>query len=119
MHRIPEGTDFSPLLGSEVTSISLGMHEINLCFHPEGSIRMEGAWSLKNQDGATVDTAMEHADRETWQVHKILGKKITSCVAQAKDRLVIQFEDYTLEIEDDSDHYECFAIEHPKLKLYV
>ncbi len=119
MHRIPKGLDLSPLVGLEITSLSIGQHEVILRFHPEGSVRMEGAWTLKDKKGIIIDESMEHADRDSWRIHKLLGSKIAKCVVRDGQHLDVHFDDYVLEIEDDSDHYETFAIEHPALKLYV
>ena len=119
MHRIPKSLDLAPLLGLEVIQVAIGHNEVIFNFHPEGMIRVEGGWVLKAEDGAVIDLSMEHADRDAWRVHKIIGCKIVKCMVRDDQHLDIFFDGAVLEIQDDSDHYETFAIEHPALKLYV
>lgn len=119
MHRFSKSLDLAPLCGLEVIQVGIGQNEVIFCFHPEGAIRLEGAWILKDEHGAVIDRSMEHADRDAWRVHKVLGRKIAKCVVRDDRHLDIFFDGAVLEIEDDSDHYETFAIEHSALKLYV
>lgn len=119
MRRIPKSLDLAPLLGLEVIQVAVGLNEVIFRFHPEGVIRLEGAWMLKDEAGAVIDRSMEHAARDAWRVHKALGRKIEKCVVRDDRHLDVFFDGAVLEIEDDSDHYETFAIEHSALKLYV
>ncbi|MBI2512552.1 MAG: hypothetical protein HYV96_11265 [Opitutae bacterium] len=119
MHRIPKSIDLTPLLGLEVMQIAISQNEVIFRLHPEGEIRLEGAWILKRGDKTVIDRSMEHAKRDAWCVHEILGNKITRCVVRDERHLEVHFADAVLEIEDDSDYYETFAIEHSALKLYV
>jgi hypothetical protein len=119
MHRIPKSLDLAPLCGLEVIQVAIGQNEVILRFHPEGAIRLEGAWILKDADGAVIDRSMEHADRDAWRVPKVLGRKIMQCVVRDDRHLDVFFDGAVLAIEDDSDHYETFSIEHSALKLYV
>ena len=119
MHRIPKSLDLAPLCGLEVVQLAIGQNEVTLLFHPEGAIRLEGAWVLKGADGAVIDRSMEHGDRDAWRAHKVIGRKIVQCVVRDERHLDVFFDGAVLEIEDDSDHYETFAIEHSSLKLYV
>jgi hypothetical protein len=99
--------------------VAISHNEVILCFHPEGAIRLEGVWILKGEDGAVIDRSMEHAERDVWRVHKVLGRKIVRCVVRDDRHVDVFFEGSVLEIEDDSDHYETFSIEHSALKLHV
>lgn len=119
MHRIPKSLDFTPLRGLEVIQVAIGENEVIFRFHPEGAIRLEGAWILKDDAGAVIDRSLKHEARDAWRVHKILGRKIETCVVRDDRHLDVFFDCAVLEIEDDSDHYETFAIEHSALKLYV
>ena len=119
MNRIPKGLDLTPLRGLEVIQVAIGQYEVILQFHPTGAITLEGAWVLKDKEGTLVDQSMEHSARDAWRIHKIIGRKISECVVKDDRHLDVHFEDLVLEIEDDSDHYETFSIEHPMLKLYV
>jgi hypothetical protein len=119
MNRIPLSLDLSPLVGLEIIQVSIGQNEVILVFHPAGFIRLEGDWILKENDGRIIDQSMEHSERDAWRIHKIIGSKISECIIRDERHLDILFDGYILEIEDDSDHYETFAIEHPLIKLYV
>ena len=119
MHRIPKSLDLAPLLGLEVIQVEIGQNEVIFNFFPDGMIRLEGGWILKGEDGTVIDHSMEHAARDAWRVHKVLGCKIVKCVVRDDQHLDIFFDGAVLEIQDDSDNYETFAIEHPALKLYV
>lgn len=119
MNRIPKDLDLSPLCGLEVIQVAIGHNEVILQFHPTGTITLEGAWTLKDKEGGIVDQAMEHSQRDAWRIHKVIGRKILKFVIKDERRLDVHFEGFVLEIEDDSDHYETFSIEHPTLKLYV
>lgn len=118
MHRFKHDTDFSPLLGSEVVQVCIGQNEVILNLHPVGFLRIEGDWTLA-EEGRVVDRWCEFADRTEWRIPALAGRKILGVVVRDDRHLEIQFERATLVIEDDSDHYEAFAVEHPALKLYV
>lgn len=91
MHRLPKSLDLTPLCGLEVIQVIIGQNEVILLFHPEGVIRLEGAWILKDEDGAVIDRSMEHADRDAWRVHKVLGRKIMQCVVRDERYLDVFF----------------------------
>jgi hypothetical protein len=119
MHRIPHDLDLSVMRGLEVTQIATGQHQVIVRFSPEGSITLEGSWVLKDNVGKIIDRSMEHSDRASWSLHKLLGKKVEGWKVKHSQHLDVFFGDLTLEIEDSSDRYESFSIVHSGLKLYV
>lgn len=119
MNRIPRNTDLSFLHGLEVIQVCLGQHEIILRLHPEGAIRVEGAWLLKDGTGCVIDRKTEQSIRESSKLHKLLGRTITNCSVRDETHLDVYFGTWVLELEDDSNQYETFAIEHSAMKLYV
>jgi hypothetical protein len=99
--------------------VAIGEHELIIRFHPEGAITIEGHWLLKDERGVIIDRSIEHADRNSWSIPKILGKNISKCEVKDDRHLVIFFGGLELQIEDSSDQYESFTVEHAGLKLYV
>jgi hypothetical protein len=119
MHRIPHDLDLSPIRSLEVTQISVGQHEVIISFSPEGSITLEGGWVLKDKSGTVIDRSMEHSDRDSWSLHKILGKRVEGWEVKDSQHLDISIGDFTLEIEDSFDRYESFSIIHPGIQVHV
>jgi hypothetical protein len=119
MHRITSDIDLSPLIGLEVTQVGVGRFEMILSLHPEGSITIEGEWTLRETSGAVVDRKMEHSQRGVWRLPVLLGKKILRCTVKNETHLEIEFNGFVLDLEDSSKQYESFSINHPALKLYV
>ena len=119
MNRIPLVLDLSALVGLEVIQVAIGQYEVIIQLHPIGAIRLEGGWTLKDKDGRLIDHSMEHSERDAWRIHKIIGSKISECIVRDEKHLDISFDGFSLEIEDDSDQYETFSIDHPLVKLYV
>ncbi len=119
MNRIPLNLDLSPLVGLEIIQVSIGQNEVILVLYPVGFIRLEGDWFLKDKDGRIIDQSMEHSSRDAWRIHKVIGCRISESIIKDERNLDILIDCYILQIKDDSDHYESFAIEHPSLKLYV
>jgi hypothetical protein len=119
MNPFPKDLDFAPLVGLEVIQISIGQNEVIIRFNPVCSILLGGNWKLKDKQGVVIDRSMEHSERDSWRIHKLLGRKIDDCVVVDERHLDILFDGFDLEVEDDDDHYETFSIEHPLLKLYI
>jgi len=119
MHRIPHDLDLSAMRGLEVAQIAIGQHEVIIKFTPEGSITLEGGWVLKDKLGDVIDRSMEHSDRDSWALHKILGAKVEGWKVKDSQHLDVFFGELTLEIEDSFDRYESFSIVHPGVRLYV
>jgi len=119
MNRIPIDLDLSPLIGLEIIQVAIGQNEVVIQLYPTGAIRLEGSWMLKDKGGEIIDQSMDHSEREVWRIHKIIGRKILDCIVRDEKHLDLLFDDFILQLEDDSDHFETFSIEHLSLKLYV
>jgi hypothetical protein len=119
VHRFPPNLDLGPLLGLEVVQVAIGQNEVIVIFAPQGMMRLEGAWVLRDREGEEIDRSTEHSIRDAWRVPRLLGRKLSGFVLRDESTLVLSFDGVRLEIEDDSDHYETFAFEHPLLTFYV
>jgi len=112
MHGVPADLDLSFLHEGELVQLCLGLHEIQLHFHPLGHITIEGAWLLLDTEGRLIDGGPSSDHRATSQLHRLLGKKVVSSEVFPPESFVLRFtEGYALQVRDDSDAHESFSID--------
>jgi len=115
MHGVPADLDLSRYIGSSL--IWIGLCEFQICFDfmreggdPPG-ITVEGAWQLRDSSNNLIDQATENRVRESYRLHKLLGRTVTSSSVDAPLSFSLTFDDgHRLEIFDDSTQYESFSI---------
>ena len=112
MHGIPADLPLDRFLGLELVQICLGEHQLQLRFHPAGSISIEGHWELHDPSGALVDSAHEHSERESFRIHRLLSTAVVRFSIAAPHSFTLFFASgLTLIIFDDSKHYETISVE--------
>jgi hypothetical protein len=112
VYGVPENLDLSHFIGKTLTPIPLGEFQIQFCFHPTGTISVEGDWELVDSQGALVDRAMENAARSEYRVHRLLGQDVISFEIDAPRSLSLKFTSgLVLRIFDNSPAYESFSIQ--------
>ena len=112
MHSIPADLPLERFLGHDLAQICLGEHQLQLRFHPSGSISIEGHWELHDQAGALVDSAQEHRARESYRIHRLLSTAVVRASVAAPHSFTLFFASgLALTLFDDSKHYETIAME--------
>ena len=112
--------DLGFLVGLEVTQICVGQNELILRCHPIGAITIEGEWRLLNTEGVEVDQRIDHSERETSRIHKLLGERIDEYKIVSDRLLELRFSGgWVLLVEDSSDQYESFSIQYKDFSLFV
>jgi len=77
MYGVPPDLPIQPFVGRELNQICLGRFQIHLNCSGTGSIRVEGYWELRDSTGVLVDAARDHADRDSYRLHRIIDVPIT------------------------------------------
>jgi len=119
MYGVPADLDLTFLKDAELTQICLGQYQVQLHFHPIGSISVEGRWELFNSTGLLIDQSHEgnrQGDesnrRLPYQLHLLLGQRVTGFEVSAPDWFAISFAGgESLRVHDDSRDYESFSIQ--------
>ncbi len=119
MHRFPENTDLSFLFDYEVTLVAIGQFQVQIELDPQGTINLTGGWALKSAEGRIIDSSRPHGERANWKIPWLLGKKITGFQVMDERRICIVFDTLVLEVIDDSDEVETFAIALPDFQFIV
>jgi hypothetical protein len=63
MYGVPPDLNLGFLHGSELQFIGLGLFQLQLHFHPEAFISIEGRWELRDAAGEWIDGRHESPDR--------------------------------------------------------
>ena|SRR5687767_2272326 len=126
MHGVPANLDLEPLVGSSLIQIGLGQYQIQLHFAgaggtTRGSIAIEASWELHGSDGALIDHAQEHFERECYRIHVLLGSDVSAFDIDSPRSFALSFASgHRLTIFDDSQQYESFALHLPgRQSIYV
>ena len=111
MYGVPRNLDLTAFHGATCIQIAIGEFQIQFHFHPLGSISVDGRWEFRCADGTIVDEAMENGNRETFRVHKILGKSVRESFVNSPTSFGLRFENgCDLEIFDDAYQFESCQI---------
>ena len=112
MYGVPADLDLLFLHGAELIQVCLGQYQLQFHFHPAGSISVEGGWELLDPAGLRIDGSHDGPERPPYQLHRLLGRRVTASEIAAPRWFAIQFDgDEVLRIFDDSEQYESFAIQ--------
>lgn len=130
MHRFAQDLDLSFLVGKELNFITIDQNSLYLALGeptPDSEdeaaeeeaesdnaidIAIGGSWYLDSEAGDTVDESMEHNERESYQIHLLLGLKVLSFAVVNDTTLELRFESgFCLSVVDDSDEFETLNID--------
>ena len=119
MHGVPTDLPVKDIVGSELTHIGLAMYQIQFHFD-EGTLfsrygthlSVAGAWRLDDHNGKLVDEQVDPpSERKTYQIHRLLLKRVTAASIDAPSSLSVTFENGdVLTVFDDSRYYESFTL---------
>ena len=121
MYGVPTDLPLHHFVGQELNQIAMGRFQVQLHFSGTGSIYIEGRWELRDAAGEMVDTVQEHADRESFRIHRILDLPVARFEVDAPRSFTLIFEPaYRLTVFDDSPQYESFSVHLDRLgSIYV
>ena len=112
MHGIPSDLPLDRFLDHDLIQVCIGEHQIQLHFHPSGTISIEGHWELHDQSGALVDSAQEHRERESYRIHRLLSTSVVQFSIAAPRSFTLFFASgLALTVFDDSEQYETVSLE--------
>ena len=113
MHGVPEDLNLRRFYGATLAQICLG--EFDQQFHfvgPELHISVEGRWHVTNAAGDLVDRSLKNEERDSYRVHRLLGRSITGHHLHAPESFTLVFDNgWALAVFDDSRDYESFSIQ--------
>lgn len=110
MYGVPPDLDLSFLRGAELIQIRLGVYDVQFCFQPDAVLSTGDSWSLFDADGTLIDSGMPFP-RPPFQLHLLLGQRVTETVISAPTHLELVFErGERLRFSDTSEQFESFTI---------
>ena len=129
MYGVPSNLPLQKFVGLQLNQIALGQYQIQFHFSlcrrisvegkwqlqdaGRGSISVEGKWELHDSSGTLIDEEQENSARESYRIHVIIDKEVTSFRIDAPHSFSLVFSSgHTLTIYDDTPQYESFSI-HP------
>jgi hypothetical protein len=111
MYGVPADLPLDRFVGSELGQIAIGILQVQFRFEGSLSIHSEAHWELHGPTGEIVDTARNHAERDCYRIHEILGASVTRFSINAPTSFTLFFNSgHALTVFDDSDHYESFSV---------
>ena len=103
MHGVPESLNLSPLIGLKVTQICLGSHQIQIRFHPEGAISIEGPLELYSPDGELIESGDPSSLSKMSHLGSLLETKIEAANPRPPSVVEVRFDSgHLLRLIDDS-----------------
>jgi hypothetical protein len=113
MYGVPSNLDLRRFCGATLTQLGIG--EFQLQFHftqPEFSISVEGDWQVNNPEGEIVDRSLPNAERESFRVHRLLGRTVVESSVNAPKSFALRFDNgWSLVVFDNSQEYQSFSIQ--------
>ena len=113
MRGAPEQLDLAPFIGTTLDYIGIGKYQIQFVFSGDpwkGKDRVvtaEGYWEIRDAQSVVIDKAMEHDDRDVYEIHHLLSHTVTETKVNAPESFTLIFDNrWTLTFVDDSSHYE-------------
>lgn len=113
MHGIPPNLDLLQYHGAVLTQLCIGEFQLQFIFTtPELILSVEGDWQLKNAQGEMIDRSLPNEQRESFKIHRLLGRAIKDHIVDAPVAIVLHFDNgWTLSIFDSSTEFESFSIQ--------
>jgi hypothetical protein len=112
MHGVPPDLPLASFVGHECNQIALGVFQIQFHFAGAGSIFVESRWELRDAAESLVDGWCEHAGRDCYRVHKIIGVPVNKFCIDAPYSFTLYFESgHSLSVFDESEAYESFQLD--------
>jgi hypothetical protein len=112
VYGVPSNLNLKRFHTATLTQICLG--EFQTQFHfvdPELSISVEGDWQVTNAEGHIADRSVPNANRASFHVHHLLGRRIVDSNVNAPNAFSLRFDSgWTLTIHDSSREFESFSI---------
>ena len=111
LYGVPVDLDLTHFHAASCIQVAIGEHQIQFHFHPSASVSVEGRWELRDGDGQVIDQSMEHIERPTYQIHRIVSQAVVDTFVKAPTSFGLVFNNnLTLEVFDDSTQYESCTI---------
>jgi hypothetical protein len=112
VYGVPATLDLTFLHDAELIQVCLGVYELQLHFHPVGSISVMTGWELFDHDGVRIDHGGQAFPRPAFELHRLLGQKVMRTQVNAPSHIDLLFErGERLRVTDDSTQYEAFTIQ--------
>ncbi len=120
MYGVPHDLDLSRFVGATLIQIGLGEFQVEFHFQAADSagsegmlyIGVEGHWELRDRFGSIVDSAEPNSGRESYHLHRLLGRAVAGTAVDAPRSFALRFASgEELRIFDSSDQYESFSIQ--------
>jgi hypothetical protein len=114
MFGVPADLDLRFLHDATLVQVCVGSCDIQVHFHPTGSIFIQCGWELRDSRGVIVDRSSDvsAAQREPFQLHRLLGRRVVATEVSAPSWVALRFEGgEELRIFDSSEQVESFQIQ--------
>jgi hypothetical protein len=112
VYGVPRDLDLAFLHGAELIQVCLGLYQLQFHFHPGGSISVEGEWELLGTAGVRIDGWHDGPDRPPYQLHRLLGRKVSGSEVSPPEWFAIHFASGdVLRVFGRSTQHESFQIE--------
>jgi hypothetical protein len=114
MYGVPPDLPLSRLIGHSLDAITLCRYQICFRFDEGTLITSTTAWEVRGPGGALLDSAQEHAERESYRVHQIIGIPVSSFSIDVPRSFTLVFgSGHALTISDDGPQYESCTLDFP------
>lgn len=92
MYGVPGNLPLDRFVHKELNQIALGRFQTQLHFSGTGSISIEGRWELRDPTGVLVDQAQEHAERDSYRIHRLIDLPVAALEIDAPRSFTLVFD---------------------------
>jgi hypothetical protein len=112
MYGLPDDLDLSFFVGTTLIQLGMGEHQIAFALHPDVGLSVESTMRLTNPEGETV-TIDEDYRVTAGVLLPLISHDVQRATRTASGALRLEWSNgAALEIDDDSEHYESYTINH-------
>ena len=140
MNGFPKNLDLSYLVGRDLTYIGLDLYQLyltlngevlsadrrdsglldNVVMDADVNIGIGGEWILADSSGSVIDESVEHSERKSYQVHVLLGQRLTAYAVVSETKLNLLFgSGHCLSLIDNSKIYDSVTIAYADTYIVI
>ena len=107
MYGVPADLDLTHYANATCIQVTLGECQIQLHFHPTGTIAIDGRWELRDAQGRILDQTTAINTRDVCRLHLLLGHSVVGTHVTAPTSFALTFNTgLVFGVFDDSEQYE-------------
>jgi hypothetical protein len=118
VHGLPKDFDASVLVGGTLETVTFASNAIHLAFDNGNSVTAQMHLRYRGSPESTYrDDVLPVSDSS---LMSLVGQRVVTATAHSRGDLTLELDaGGTLQVQDDSEHYESYTIKTPDREIFV